>query len=107
MAIPYFSINIILLSTLSIVDLNMFWSETYHESIYDDYYWERYYLNESSRWRVGDLWPLGAGLWPVPITFALLIGMIRCQQLQQTGQNISRTITVIKALVSSIQRTDL
>ena len=78
----------------------MFWSETY----WDYNYWDRY---ESSRWKVGDLWPLGAGLWPVPITFALLIGMIRCQQLQQTGQNISRTITVIKALVSSIQRTDL
>ena len=105
LVIPYFSINIILVSTLSIVDLDKYWNETYHEKIWNElYYWDR---DESSRWIVGYLWPLGAGLWPVPITFALLIGMIRCQQLQQTGQNISRTITVIKALVSSIQRTDL
>ena len=45
------------------------------------------------------MWPLGAGLWSVPITIFLLIAMIRCQVMQQSRQDISKAITVIKAMV--------
>ena len=51
---------------------------------------------------IEDLWPLGAGIWSVPVTFTLLVGMIYCHRMQRVGKDISKTITVIKALVSSI-----
>ena len=58
---------------------------------------DRYYR------RVGYLWPLGAGLWPVPVTFVLLVGMIHCQRIQRLDKDVSKTIAVMKALVSYIE----
>ena len=87
---PYFSINIILVSTLSIANLIEIWK---------DYSWNEY---ENSRYRTnGALWPLGAGLWPVPVTAGLLVAMIHCQRVQRLDRDVSKTIAVIKALVSS------
>ena len=83
------------MSTLSIVDLIKYWNDTYQVKLYDPW--------GERRWIARDLWPLSAGLWSVPITFGLLIAMIRCQMLQQREKDISKTITVIKAMVSFVR----
>ena len=96
---PYLSINIILLSTLSIINLIEIW-DTYGLTKRCKNYLGRY---TGYRCRVTSLWPLGAGLWPVPVTFALWVGTIHCQRMQRLGKDISKTIATIKALVSSAE----
>ena len=83
------------MSTLSIANLIELRDE--YCTLWWNYDVDRYYR------RIGYLWPLGAGLWPVPVTFALLVAMIHCQRIQRLGKDISKTIAVIKAIVSSTE----
>lgn len=94
---PYLSINIILLSTLSIINLIEIWDTYSYTERYKDYWGHYCYRRDTS------LWPLGAGLWPVPVTFALWVGTIHCHRIQRLGNDISKTIATIKALVSSTE----
>ena len=94
---PYLSINIILLSTLSIINLIEIWDTYNYDELYTNHYGHFCYRRRA-------LWPLGAGLWPVPVTFALWVGTIHCQRKQRLGKDISKTIATIKALVSSTER---
>ena len=84
------------MSTLSIVNL---------DQISADYRWNKCRYKYRSDCDDYLLWPLGAGLWPVPVTFALLVGIIHCQRIQRLGKDISKTVAVIKAMVSSTEVT--
>lgn len=83
--------------TLSIVNLIEI-RDDYNNTICDSFTY-RYYTDYTDCRRDGYLWPLGAGLWPVPVTFALLVGMIHCQRMQRNGNEVSKPIAVIKALL--------